>query len=68
MIIKKELFQEYEEWCRENRIVSEFARFHPVLEVVALGNTIALDLSTPEDIWTNLTGKNHNMIRKARSS
>lgn len=75
---KKEIFQEYEEWCRENRIVSEFVRFHPILrnhenirnyyEVVALGNTIALDLSSPETIWANLTSKNRNMIRKAKKS
>lgn len=75
---RSHLFQEYEKWCRDNCIVSEFVRFHPVLrnheyaadayEIVALGGTIALDLSSPETIWENLTSKNRNMIRKAKKS
>lgn len=72
---KEELFSVYENWCKSNSIVSEFIRFHPVIgnhsycddfyEVVPLGQTVALDLSTPEIIWDNITGKNKNMIRKA---
>ena len=73
-----ELFHAYEAWCREHNIVSEFVRYHPVLgncvfsdgpyEVIPLGNTIAMDLSSPEVIWQNLTSKNRNMIRKAIKS
>lgn len=69
------LFDAYEEWCRKNGIICEFVRFHPVVgnqkfsknsyEVIPLGNTIAMDLSTPEAIWSNLHSKNRNMIRKA---
>ena len=72
------LFAEYEAWCRKNSIVSEFVRFHPVLknqecckdayEVVGLGNTVTLDLSSPETVWANITSKNRNMIRKAQKS
>ncbi len=72
------LFEAYECWCRKNRIVSEFVRFHPVLgnqarladayEVIPLGNTIAMDLSSEEKIWTNITSKNRNMIRKAQKN
>lgn len=72
------LFKKYELWCRNNNIICEFVRFHPVIEnhlycesqyeVVPLGNTIAMDLSTRENIWTNLISKNRNMIRKAKKN
>lgn len=72
------LFCEYEKWCRAHSIVSEFVRYHPVLgnaeatipfyDVVNTGNTISMDLSTPDTIWFNLTSKNRNMIRKALKS
>lgn len=72
------LFTAYESWCQKNRIVSEFVRFHPVLEnhlfaagtydVIALGGTIAMDLSSEETIWANITSKNRNMIRKAQKN
>ena len=74
----RRLFAVYGEWCRNNRIVSEFVRFHPVADnmdactqgytVIPLGHTIAMDLSSPEVIWENLTSKNRNMIRKAQKS
>ena len=72
------LFIEYEKWCKEHCVVSEFVRFHPMLnnaeatdhfyDVVELGNTIAMDLSSTDIIWANLTSKNRNMIRKAQKS
>ena len=72
------LFAAYEDWCWTHSVVSEFVRFHPVLEnqkpltgayeVVPLGGTIAMDLSSPETIWANLTSKNRNVIRKARKN
>lgn len=71
-------FGEYESWCRAGGVVSEFVRFHPVLqnqggldgfyEVVPLGETVLVDLSSEDVIWANLTSKNRNMIRKARKS
>lgn len=74
----EELFKEYEKWCCDNEIVSEFVRFHPVLlnvnvskkfyEVQKLGSIISMDIFTPEVIWQNLTSKNRNMIRKALKS
>ncbi len=73
-----ELFSAYEKWCVKHRIVSEFVRFHPVLgnhersaeayNVVPLGGTIAIDLSSPETIWANFTSSNRNMIRKAEKN
>lgn len=72
------LFAEYEKWCIKNRIVCEFVRFHPLIgnqfysseiyEIVPLGNTIAINLSSPELIWENFTSKNRNMIRKAKKN
>lgn len=72
------LFQAYEEWCEKHNVVSEFVRYHPMLEnaettkpfyeVVELGNTVFMDLSSPETIWANLTSKNRNMVRKAQKS
>ena len=72
------LFEEYERWCRKNRIVSEFVRFHPVLDnysgvgdayqIIPLGNTIAMDLRSEETIWANIISKNRNMIRKAQKN
>jgi hypothetical protein len=69
------LEKEYTKWCQRERIVSEFVRFSPPLEnhrlvediyeVVPLGKTVTMDLSSPECIWRNITSKNRNMIRKA---
>jgi len=73
-----ELFYSYEQWCRKNGIISEFVRFHPVLEnhlfsegnydVIPLGNTVVLDLTSTDVIWANMTSKNRNMIRKAQKN
>ena len=73
-----ELFYSYEQWCRKNGIISEFVRFHPVLEnhlfsegkydVISLGNTVVLDLTSTDVIWANMTSKNRNMIRKAQKN
>lgn len=74
----KQLFKEYETFCINNSIVSEFVRFHPVLknhtslesfyDIVPLGQVIKMDLSSEETIWSNLTSKNRNMIRKAQKN
>ena len=72
------LFAEYEKCCRENGIVSEFVRFHPVIknhisagdayEVVPMGEVVTMDLSSPEIIWRNFISKNRNVIRKAQKN
>ena len=74
----KPLFIEYEKWCRENGIISEFVRFHPVIEnhiacekiyeAVPLGEVVTMDISDDETIWANITSKNRNMIRKAQKN
>ena len=72
---KEGLFSEYTEWLRNNKIISEFVRFHPILQnqsvceefydVIQLGEVVHMDLSSPELIWENITSKNRNVIRKA---
>lgn len=69
------LFQAYNVWLERNGIISEFVRFHPMVqnhkvcrpfyEIIQLGEVVHLELSSPEDIWNNIIGKNRNMIRKA---
>lgn len=71
--------REYEEFCRRERIVTEFVRFHPVLKNSAergnglftprsVGHTIALDLSSREIIDANIISQCRNKIRKARKA
>ncbi|WP_037324810.1 lipid II:glycine glycyltransferase FemX [Ruminococcus flavefaciens] len=72
------IFEEYEEYCNANNIISEFVRFHPVLgnssfsssfyDIIELGKTITMDLSSPDVVWENLSSKNRNMIRKAQKN
>lgn len=68
----------YSKYCTNNNIISEFVRFHPVLDnasktngmydVFNLGTTVCIDTSSQATIWSNLTSKNRNMIRKAQKS
>ncbi|MGI6701993.1 MAG: lipid II:glycine glycyltransferase FemX [Christensenellales bacterium] len=70
------LNEEYRKYCKENFIISEFVRCHPVLDnqtklsnmydIVELGPTITMDLSDKEIIWQNIHSKNRNVIRKAQ--
>lgn len=72
------LFYDYDAFCHENNIVSEFVRFHPVLgnaslvkghyDISVLGPTIALTLESADQVWSNMTSKNRNMVRKARKN
>ena len=69
------LFAAYEDWAAKNEIISEFVRFHPMVQnqtacegaydVVPLGEVVHMDLDSPEVIWQNITSKNRNVIRKA---
>ena len=72
---KEELFAEYEDWCKENGIVSEFVRFHPLIEnhfsahdsyeVIPLGQVIAMDLTDEDTMMMNMSSRNRNKVRKA---
>ncbi len=69
------LFDAYEKKMIEDGIISEFVRFHPMIEnhtivnkmydVKELGYVVHMELESPEVIWENITSKNRNMIRKA---
>jgi len=67
------------DWCRENRIVSQFVRFHPLRknapstvgffdEVRYMHHTIFMDTETEDVIVENMDSKNRNMVRKARKN
>ena len=69
------LFRSYEQWIQKNGIVSEFVRFHPMLQnqakcdlfynTIQLGEVVHMELASSEEIWSNITSKNRNVIRKA---
>lgn len=75
---ERAFWKEYLEKMREENIVDNFVRYHPVLAnavpmkalspVIDLGKTVAMDLSSPEVIWDNIHSKNRNMIRKAEKN
>lgn len=68
----------YTKEMNKQNIIDNFVRYHPVLSnaipmkeisnVIDLGKTIALDLTSPEIIWENIVSKNRNMIRKAEKN
>lgn len=72
------LFDLYDKWCLENGIICEFVRFHPLIEnqryctdnynVIPLGQVIALDLRDKEVMWSNMSSRNRNKIKKAVNS
>lgn len=72
------LWSAYEQKMKEENIVDNFVRYHPVLanavpmkacsDVVDLGKTVAMDLTSEDVIWTNIHSKNRNMIRKAEKN
>ena len=71
-------WKSYQVYMKEIGSISNFVRYHPVLvnaiamkrvsNVIDLGKTIAMDLSSPEIIWENIHSKNRNMIRKAEKN
>lgn len=73
-----ELQKEYEHFCKENNIICEFVRFHPMIrnwesigdmyQVHSLGDTVYMDTTNEETIWANISSKNRNVIRKAKKS
>ncbi len=71
----KSLFDDYFQWIKKEGIICEFLRLHPMIrnheplrdyyDIIQLGEVVHMDLTSPEDIWNNITSKNRNMIRKA---
>ena len=72
---RKSFWNAYVSKMKDERIVDNFVRYHPVLRnaeqmkaisnVIDLGKTVAFDLTSPDVIWENIISKNRNMIRKA---
>lgn len=71
-------WEAYVDEMGKEHVVDNFVRYHPVLKnaepmksvsnVIDLGKTIAMDLTSPELIWDNIHSKNRNMIRKAEKN
>jgi len=71
-------FQEFDKFCKENNVVAEFVRFHPLLEndkfssfgmeIIDDRQTVIIDLSLDyEEIFTTqYSSKGRNVIRKGR--
>lgn len=67
------LSEEYKAWCIENGIVSEWCRFHPLIDnaasivemynVVFMGDTVAIQLDDEQKIWERYSSKNRGHIR-----
>ena len=74
----KDFWKAYLDEMAKEHIVDNFVRYHPVLRnavpmkiisnVIDLGKTSAMDLSSPEVVWDNIHSKNRNMIRKAEKN
>lgn len=75
---KAAFWKEYLATMEQEHIVDNFVRYHPVLanavpmksisNVIDLGKTIAMNITSPETIWDNIHSKNRNMIRKAEKN
>lgn len=70
--------KDFDNYCKENNIISEFIRFHPLIEnhikmnsymeVLNIRETVYMKLDTEEHIWENISSKCRNMIRKAQKN
>lgn len=70
-----DFFKEYEGWCKDNNIICEFVRFHPLIEnqkysensydVIPLGQVISMDCNSYDIMWSNMSSRNRNKIKKA---
>lgn len=73
-----EFKKSFEEFCSKRRIVTEFARFHPLIgnheymdlymDVIYNRDTVYLDLSSKEKLWENMYSTCRNRIKKAKNS
>lgn len=73
---KNKFIIELYNYCVQNNIISQFIRFHPLLnnqrymkdlcEIVEIKKTIAIDTMSYEIINSNMISKSRNMIRKAK--
>ncbi len=74
----KDFIVELNVWCKESRIVSQFFRFHPLIQnqkyfedisdIIYMKKTVYIDTSTKDIIFQNMTPNNRNMVRKAKKN
>jgi hypothetical protein len=68
-------WQRYRSWCRDNRILAEFVRFHPLLEnwcffpgeIRKERETVWIDLRR-EDLFSSYSQRVRTAVRKARKN
>ncbi|WP_461205043.1 GNAT family N-acetyltransferase [Clostridium sp. DL1XJH146] len=73
--LKRTFNKGFSDFCGKNKIVSQFDRFHPLIknnlffkgysQLIKIRKTIAMDLSSQEEIWDNLSSNCKKNIRKA---
>jgi Uncharacterized protein involved in methicillin resistance len=66
------------QWCTEHKVITQFFRFHPLLQnheifedvfdVIHMKKTVYIDTSTKDTIFQNMTPNNRNMVRKAKKN
>lgn len=71
-------YNELKWYASKNRIVSQFFRYHPLLQnqqnleklsrVLYMKKTVYIDTESEELIYANMTPNNRNMIRKAKKN
>lgn len=71
----EEYFIEFSKYCEKNNIVSEFIRFHPLLEnqkslekiykIIHVADTVFINMKIEEKIMDNMSSKSRNKVRKA---
>ena len=77
-ILKKEFFSTFSNYCNSNNIITQFDRFHPILEnhlffedyskLYQIRKTIHIDLTDEKTILNNMHYKCRNMMRKAEKN
>lgn len=73
-----EFYSELNEYCKRQNIVTQFFRFHPLLQnqkkiekycdVAYIKKTVYVDTTNEEVIFRNMTPNNRNMVRKAKKN
>lgn len=71
-------FKEFENYCKNNKIVSEFVRLSPFLsnysnydnryDIKNISKTVYMKLDNSEQIWNDLESRCRNTIRKAQKN
>ncbi|ALV21393.1 MULTISPECIES: lipid II:glycine glycyltransferase FemX [Carnobacterium] len=76
--LKTDFFEDFTEYCHQKNIISQFDRFHPLMDnhlffdqhcdLSAVRKTIYMDLSDPEEMKRNLEHNCRNKIKQAEKN